>query len=331
MQIPTMMQAYNFGTSLNGVFSDLQKLNVPWKSENMEQSLDLAYLGLHSGCKLVMPFIAQLMANNNGTLSDENRTTLAQMLVNLYGVQWQKQWDTLSFDYNPIENYDMTEEESTTEDGKENRDNTYTRTNNGTDTLTQTGTITHDNPQTVNVGAETTNKDTTTQTGTVTTQHPTTTTRDSTNTAENSGDTTNNVYGFNSEDGVPSDAQNQSQNGKQTINETTTVEDTTTETRDTTDTHNATVNENRTTTIENRDTETREINDKREINDTGNDTEKGVTQRNNQLNRTLTRHGNIGVTTSQQMIESERQLWIWNYFQNIVFPDIDKTLTLAIY
>ena len=45
----------------------------------------------------------------------------------------------------------------------------------------------------------------------------------------------------------------------------------------------------------------------------------------------LTRSGNIGVTTSQQMIESERELWTWNFFQNVVFPDLTKLLALRIY
>lgn len=47
--------------------------------------------------------------------------------------------------------------------------------------------------------------------------------------------------------------------------------------------------------------------------------------------RTLTRSGNIGVTTSQQMIEAERELNKWNYFYNIVFPSVDKVLTICTY
>lgn len=47
--------------------------------------------------------------------------------------------------------------------------------------------------------------------------------------------------------------------------------------------------------------------------------------------RTLTRSGNIGVTTSQQMIQSERELYLWNFFYKIVFPSVDKTLTIATY
>ena len=45
---------------------------------------------------------------------------------------------------------------------------------------------------------------------------------------------------------------------------------------------------------------------------------------------TLTRSGNIGVTTSQQMLESERQILLWDFFDT-VFNDIDKILTCPIF
>lgn len=40
--------------------------------------------------------------------------------------------------------------------------------------------------------------------------------------------------------------------------------------------------------------------------------------------------GNIGVTTSQQMLESEIALWKWNFLESI-FNNLDSVLTLAIY
>ena len=46
--------------------------------------------------------------------------------------------------------------------------------------------------------------------------------------------------------------------------------------------------------------------------------------------RKLERNGNIGVTTNQQMLESEIKLWQWNFYEN-VFEDIDSVLTLPIY
>ncbi len=45
---------------------------------------------------------------------------------------------------------------------------------------------------------------------------------------------------------------------------------------------------------------------------------------------TLNRHGNIGVTTSQQMAESEIALRQYNFFEG-VYKDIDKILALPIY
>ena len=50
----------------------------------------------------------------------------------------------------------------------------------------------------------------------------------------------------------------------------------------------------------------------------------------NTLEHTLSRSGNIGVTTSQQMLESEINLRAWLYFENVM-QDIDKMLCLSIY
>ena len=279
----TLSEVYNFDTSMNGIFADLQSLDVPWKKPDIAQSLDVAYLGLHSGRKTVMPFIGKLAENNNNVLSAEHRSTLANMLFNVYGKQWVKQWDTLSLEYNPIENYDMIENEQEENANEENINQSVT--NNGSVNVTG--------------GSDTT--DTLTQTGTISNE------RNGNNTAENSGDTDNSVYGFNSSEASPSDSQSQSQTGTQTIKETDT------ETRDTTDTRTIGETNHSDTTTNGKNTVTGTNTDKRNI------------------NRTLTRHGNIGVTTAQQMIESERQLWQWNFFQNVVFPDIDKMLTLAIY
>ena len=56
---------------------------------------------------------------------------------------------------------------------------------------------------------------------------------------------------------------------------------------------------------------------------TGNDTQT--------RNYELRRSGNIGVTTSQQMIEQERKLWEWDFFNQIIYPDLDKVLTIFAY
>lgn len=45
---------------------------------------------------------------------------------------------------------------------------------------------------------------------------------------------------------------------------------------------------------------------------------------------TTQRSGNIGVTTTQQMIVADRSLWLWNFFDQ-VYKDIDTVLSLPIY
>lgn len=45
---------------------------------------------------------------------------------------------------------------------------------------------------------------------------------------------------------------------------------------------------------------------------------------------TITRAGNIGVTTTQQMLTADRELWLWNYFDQI-YKDIDSVLALPFY
>ena len=60
--------------------------------------------------------------------------------------------------------------------------------------------------------------------------------------------------------------------------------------------------------------------------ETNTQSQTGYKQETESGTRTLTRSGNIGVTTSQQMIESEIALWQWNFF-DMIFKDVDTVLT----
>ena len=55
------------------------------------------------------------------------------------------------------------------------------------------------------------------------------------------------------------------------------------------------------------------------------------TEYNTELSHEMTRSGNIGVTTSQQMLQSELELWKWNFYKTYLFPLVDTILTLPIY
>lgn len=195
-----------------GIFTALQSLDVPWKEEDIASKLDLIYHGNMSGQKPITPMVDGILKiNETEVVTDNILTLLAETCLSINKVSWLKQWNTLSLNYNPISNYDMTETETSG----------MTNTSTGSSNTTSGGNAS--------------------------------------------------VYGFNSSEGVKSN------------------EDSNTSTSSTSSS------------------------------DIGNST------------RTLTRSGNIGVTTSQQMLESERELWMWNFFYDVVFKDLDKVLVLKIY
>ena len=223
-------------------------------------------------------------------LTDNSKTMLAMSIFSIYSNKWNKLYRILSLEYEPIENYNMIETEKTASTNK-NTDTITTNTTNSNDvTETNTGT------NTANDSENTTVKNAITDSRTIT---------------ENNNVTNNNsLYGFNSVSGVNAD----SQNG--------------TETRNTTDnnTHNDDLKGTRTNEhSENINTSkvTSQKNDIKDVKD-------GTHIENGSQDRTLSRHGNIGVTTSQQMINSEIELWQWDFFSG-VFKDIDKILTIHTY
>ena len=110
-----------------------------------------------------------------------------------------------------------------------------------------------------------------------------------------------------------------------------------TETRDLTTTHE--LNETDTTTHSYGKTDTETIRgtdtattygrtDSETMSNTNSSTENGTNDFTGK--ETTRRTGNIGVTSNQQMIQAERDLWKWNFFSQI-FADVDRYLTLAVY
>ena len=269
-----------------GIFSALQSFPVPWAYDNIDTSLDLEYFGNISGEKFVSPLVNKMKAGL--TLTDAEIKKLAGVIYTMYGVNWEREWNSLFYEYNPIDNYSMTEQ--MTDDTTVTQ---YGRTHTKTDDLElkKTGTVTD------NLRKTGTDTNVLTKTGTEALT-PNTTDTGSTST-----------YGFNSTNAVPSGASSNTKTGSETTTYNTT--DNTTVTYNTTDAN--------TTTYNTTDKDSGTVTDA----DTGTDT--------NTRNYTLTRKGNVGVTTSQQMIQSDRDLYMWNFFYTVVFPDIDKVLTLGIY
>lgn len=190
------------------------------------KELDFEYFGNRSGTKVTSPLVDTLLRSYGlKELDKQARQRLASIIFNKYGLNWNKLYETLLAEYNPIENYNMREVESPELErkitGKQNSKIAQT-TDNGTS-------------------------------------------RD--------------LYGFNSTQAKPVDK------GNAHIEVTT---------------------------------EGKEKDNYQES------TEQQTGK------RTLTRSGNIGVTTSQQMLESERKLWLWSLVDQ-VYGDVDEILTSNYY
>lgn len=131
-------------------------------------------------------------------------------------------------------------------------------------------------------------------------------TKTNTGTVKNDGSATNTnqngIWGFNSSTSVPSDMSDGTATNENTttgnLSETETGTDTTDRTN--TDTYN------------------------RSYTETGTDTTAGTSSRK------LTRTGNIGTNTFQNLLQQERNIWIYDFFEQ-VFKDVDSVLTIPIY
>lgn len=117
-----------------------------------------------------------------------------------------------------------------------------------------------------------------------------------------SGNTQNNLWGFNSPISVPSDMSDVSGTNENTTTRDLTETETGTDTTDhtNTDTYN------------------------RSYTETGTDTTAGTSSRK------LTRTGNIGTNTFQNLLQQERNIWMYDFFEQI-FKDVDSVLTIPIY
>lgn len=281
----------------NFIFTALDELDVPWKTEDISSQLDLYYLANTSGEKQISNIVKLLIDTVTHKLSNESITILSDTLYVLYHKKWEKLYNLYSLEYNPISNYDMTEEMS--------NDITTHAINEGTTrVLDSDGSVTHGKTDTI----------TNNLTNTLVHGKTDTVTNNLTDTENGSKETVKEVSAFNSTDYVPSEDVNE------TITNHTNVK-TGTQATATTGTDTETNTGTQATATTGTDTDTKD--ETETVGRSGLNTDT--------RNYTLTRSGNIGVTTSQQMIESEKKLWQWDFFNEVVFPDIDHALTIPYY
>lgn len=110
-----------------GIFSRLEDdYNVPWISEAINTNfLNLQYHFNRSGQKIISPLVESLLVD--GELAEQGQKTVAGVCWQMFHIQWAKLFETLEYQYNAINNYDMTETGTDTTNG------THSNTTNSTD------------------------------------------------------------------------------------------------------------------------------------------------------------------------------------------------------
>lgn len=284
--------------------------------------MDYDYIWTSSGEKKASDITMKQYDEDTDTFS---LARLARIVGMRYADKWNAMWEALTVEYDILENYNRTETESTGKDATETDGLTESITESVADTEANTGTITDVlDGEVKNTGTETTVLDGETKdTGTDTLVVDGETTRAEDETTEGS------LYGFNS--ATASDAD-------KTVRD---YDDTTTEDRTDTRTLNLKTERDDTNTktlntkTETDNTNTQTLNTSKTNNHTANNSKaSNRTGRTiEEITRRLTVAGNIGVISNEQMQEQRLTLldkW-YEFYQNVVYRDIDKVLALSIY
>lgn len=229
-------------------------------------------------------------------------------------------------EYNPIENYDRTE----TRTGASTTIGNNSSTKGGTVTVDSetkgTGTITEVlDGESKGTGTLTEVLDGETKgTGTVTDAH---TGNDTVGTQQaTSGSTENKVSAFNESTYQPSSKIEESGSLNSTVTDTKNLQDQQTRnTKDEVD-NTTTTTRNLTDTVDNETTTTRNTKDELDSTTTTSETTSGTDSSTTNDSYTLNIHGNIGVTTNQQMITAELELRLKNIYTLIAKQYSDEML-----
>lgn len=348
----------------SGIFRSLtENFNVPWKSGYVcpydtelptpynisGADLDLDYYANRSQNKIISPLVEAILGDKE-TLSSNDLNRLAGVAYGKYHENWDRLFYAFSLKYNPLQNYNGDEDETI------NNEVSGTETNSLSKSETVLNTGTQQNTGSVqNTGTQTnaqSGTDTTTETlnNTETITHgksiSDTITHGKTNNSVEYGkkSTDNRVYGFNSNSAVNSSESDETVGGDSANqgyhNNTTeggTTQDVNTESGTTSTAYGGTITtgiqhgltNTRTDNLSESNTNTRTDNLSQALTGTesgsASKSEEGETVRHNH------REGNLGVTTSQQMLTSEVDMRMAYNLFDIVYSDLDKLLTIGVF
>ena len=234
----------------------------------------------------------------------ENPSIIQNIIVNLYNAnkyKYETLYNTTLLKYEPLQNYDKTEEVTDNTERTGTNDTTFgSRTDNSTTN------------NTTNIGAQdNTNTDNeTTKIGTINTETNSTTSKKGSESNEKE------VAPYDSESYYKQEKDTLSFTNRSDTNNSTTTTNARTDTRTNTTTEKVGAREDTITSSTS--------------NTFGGHTDAISRNENETYTHKSHMYGNIGVTTSQQMLESEREVAYFN-FVSIVAHDIIKLIAICIY
>lgn len=303
----TLMKAFpGINTGIFNFFGDSPAWSTICDDVVMNNTLFFTF-----GKRIAAPVLTHFMFNDKTpllpedclhTIDDNDANVLAQMILARYGEKWNRMLAINDADYNPLNNYDMTEKEIASTSGLTQDANTSNRSN--------TRAYTTSNELNSQYG------DTRANTSTYSANDINNSNASTANNETEAADADTSIYAFNSADAVPAN-----ESGAKTVKSSSGL--------------NKAENS---ITSNNKSASSESVTGKREEAGKRLESESGVAQeasnstitKNDATTRTLTRSGNIGVTTSVQMLTQERNFWTWSYIRTII-EDVAAFLTIGVY
>lgn len=102
VRFPILKDMFPDYATSGAIFSKMP--NAPWVATDSALEMDIAYLGSFSGIKA--PAMLPFEFLQDGVLGQQK---LADTLWKIFGHNWQKLWDAYMSDYDPLENYNVSD------------------------------------------------------------------------------------------------------------------------------------------------------------------------------------------------------------------------------
>ena len=336
LPVKTLIDAFPDWLSGEGIFSEMEDL--PWEDEVSADLLDMDYFGNHSGWKKCSPLVYKLF-DDDYALSDADREKLAALVTSKFLPNWIALWNTYHFDYDPLNDYDITEEGEREGTFQKSRaaEKTTTKEEENSTSITHGHVVSEAGSSGLDETTELTHGEKINDEATISTEEDITFTHGEKieSEGENSGTEVVSRWGFNSTtDPVPADKREVSSENS----------DTTTHSGDDVTDRNVEVSEERETTHSGKDTTTveRDVEDARTTTNSG--TDRGLVSLEGTQSEvegsadagydtdeyTKRKQGLRGIYARQELIMKERELWKDSFFDK-VYSDVDSVLASMIY